>query len=91
MQKIAGYFFRLQCSALQNEILKSEERGMSQKQDTLLNCVRFRQISFLLPQHASSETERVARKSIDSVYTALKNGMKKFPLFLKRIRNGRSL
>ncbi len=67
--------FRLQCSALQNEILKSEERGMSQKQDTLLNWVRFRQISFLLPQHASSEQERVARQRIDSVYTALKNGI----------------
>lgn len=67
--------FRLQCSALQNEILKSEERGMSQKQDTLLNWVRFRQISFLLPQHASSEQERVARQRIDSVYMALKNGI----------------
>lgn len=64
--------FRLQCSALQNEILKSEERGVPQKQDTLLNWVRFRQISFLLPQHASSEQERVARQRIDSVYTALK-------------------
>ena len=67
--------FRLQCSALQNEILKSEERGAPQKQDTLLNWVRFRQISFLLPQHASSEQERVARQRIDSVYTALKNGI----------------
>lgn len=67
--------FRLQCSALQNEILKSEERGMSQKQDTLLNWVRFRQISFLLPQHASSEQERVARQRIDSVYMALKDGI----------------
>lgn len=67
--------FRLQCSALQNEILKSEERGVPQKQDTLLNWVRFRQISFLLPQHASSEQERVARQRIDSVYTALKNGI----------------
>lgn len=67
--------FRLQCSALQNEILKSEERGVLQKQDTLLNWVRFRQISFLLPQHASSEQERVARQRIDSVYTALKNGI----------------
>lgn len=67
--------FRLQCSALQNEILKSEERGALQKQDTLLNWVRFRQISFLLPQHASSEQERVARQHIDSVYTALKNGI----------------
>lgn len=67
--------FRLQCSALQNEILKSEKRGMLQKQDTLLNWVRFRQISFLLPQHASSEQERVARQRIDSVYTALKNGI----------------
>lgn len=67
--------FRLQCSALQNEILKSEKRGVPQKQDTLLNWVRFRQISFLLPQHASSEQERVARQRIDSVYTALKNGI----------------
>lgn len=67
--------FRLQCSVLQNEILKSEERGVPQKQDTLLNWVRFRQISFLLPQHASSEQERVARQRIDSVYTALKNGI----------------
>lgn len=67
--------FRLQCSALQNEILKSEQRGVPQKQDTLLNWVRFRQISFLLPQHASSEQERVARQRIDSVYTALKNGI----------------
>lgn len=67
--------FRLQCSALQNEILKSEKRGVLQKQDTLLNWVRFRQISFLLPQHASSEQERVARQRIDSVYTALKNGI----------------
>lgn len=67
--------FRLQCGALQNEILKSEERGMSQKQDTLLNWVRFRQISFLLPQHASSEQERVARQRIDSVYMALKDGI----------------
>ena len=67
--------FRLQCSALQNEILKSEERGVPQKQDTLLNWVRFRQISFLLPQHASYEQERVARQRIDSVYTALKNGI----------------
>lgn len=67
--------FRLQCSALQNEILKSEERGVPQKQDTLLNWVRFRQISYLLPQHASSEQERVARQRIDSVYTALKNGI----------------
>lgn len=67
--------FRLQCSALQNEILKSEKRGVPQKQDTLLNRVRFRQISFLLPQHASSEQERVARQRIDSVYTALKNGI----------------
>ena len=66
---------RLQCSALQNEILKSEERGVPQKQDTLLHWVRFRQISFLLPQHASSEQERVARQRIDSVYTALKNGI----------------
>ena len=48
---------------------------MLQKQDTLLNWVRFRQISFLLPQHASSEQERVARQRIDSVYTALKNGI----------------
>lgn len=67
--------FRLQCSALQNEILKSEKRGVPQKQDILLNWVRFRQISFLLPQHASSEQERVARQRIDSVYTALKNGI----------------
>lgn len=67
--------FRLQCTALQNEILKSEQRGVPQKQDTLLNWVRFRQISFLLPQHASSEQERVARQRIDSVYTALKNGI----------------
>lgn len=67
--------FRLQCSALQNEILKSEKREVPQKQDTLLNWVRFRQISFLLPQHASSEQERVARQRIDSVYTALKNGI----------------
>lgn len=67
--------FRLQCSALQNEILKSGKRGVPQKQDTLLNWVRFRQISFLLPQHASSEQERVARQRIDSVYTALKNGI----------------
>lgn len=67
--------FRLQCSALQNEILKSEKRGVPQKQDTLLNWVKFRQISFLLPQHASSEQERVARQRIDSVYTALKNGI----------------
>ena len=67
--------FRLQCGALQNEILKSEERGVLQKQDTLLNWVRFRQISFLLPQHASSEQERVARQRIDSVYMALKNGI----------------
>lgn len=67
--------FRLQCSALQNEILKSEKRGVLQKQDTLLNWVRFRQISFLLPQHASFEQERVARQRIDSVYTALKNGI----------------
>lgn len=67
--------FRLQCSALQNEILKSEKRGVPQKQDTLLNWVRFRQISFLLPQQASSEQERVARQRIDSVYTALKNGI----------------
>lgn len=67
--------FRLQCSALQNEILKSEKRGVPQEQDTLLNWVKFRQISFLLPQHASSEQERVARQRIDSVYTALKNGI----------------
>lgn len=67
--------FRLQCSALQNEILKSEKGEVPQKQDTLLNWVRFRQISFLLPQHASSEQERVARQRIDSVYTALKNGI----------------
>ena len=67
--------FRLQCGALQNEILKSEERGVPQKQDTLLNWVRFRQISFLLPQHASSEQERVARQRIDSVYMALKDGI----------------
>lgn len=67
--------FRLQCSALQNEILKSEKGEVPQKQDTFLNWVRFRQISFLLPQHASSEQERVARQRIDSVYTALKNGI----------------
>ena len=73
--------FRLQCSALQNEILKSEERGVPQKQDTLLNWVRFRQISFLLPQHASSEQERVARQRIDSVYTA----PEKWYTFLKKL------
>ena len=28
-----------------------------------------------MPQHASSEQERVARQRIDSVYTALKNGI----------------
>lgn len=66
--------FRLQCGALQNEILKSEEMWGGKKQDTLLNWVRFRQISFLLPQHASSDQERVARQRIDSVYAALKNG-----------------
>lgn len=66
--------FRLQCSVLQNEILKSEEKEVPQKQDTLLNWVKFRQISFLLPQHASSDQEREAKQRIDSVYMALKNG-----------------
>lgn len=66
--------FRLQCSVLQNEILKSEEGKVPQKQDTLLGWVRLRQISFLLPQHASSGQEREAKQRIDSVYMALKNG-----------------
>ena len=72
--------FRLQCSALQNEILKSEERGMSQKQDTLLNWVRVRQISFLLPQHASSEQERgewIPERCLIKEFTGQLNTLKK--------------
>lgn len=67
--------FRLQCNVLQNEILRAEKKDVSKKQVTPLNWVRFRQISFFLPQHASSSQECMAKQGIDSVYTALKNGI----------------
>lgn len=67
--------FRLQCNILQSEILRAEQKNISKKQTTPLNWVRFRQISFFLPQHASSYQERMAKQRIDSVYTALKSGM----------------
>lgn len=67
--------FRLQCNVLQREILRTNQKNISKKQTTPLNWVRFRQISFFLPQHASSDQERMAKQRIDSVYTALKGGI----------------
>ena len=67
--------FRLQCSALQNETVPY--RAFCCARPTNKRSVG-RDASSRTPglaQHASSEQERVARQRIDSVYTALKNGI----------------
>lgn len=64
--------FRLQCNVLQSELGKA--KGAKNLQSASMKWVKFRQISILLPQHVSAAQERQARKSMDSVYTALKGG-----------------